>query len=96
MGVFMANDINVAGQGILDVNSDLDIDNLTSIECTLRPITRKSRTHTTHGTHLELNDSFSLNWSGYAAITGCLNNPNPTYGSVKTVSGSLDRTRRCC
>lgn len=77
--------VNVAGQGSLDLNSDLEIDNLTSIECTIRPITRKSRTH---GTHLELNDSLSLNWSGYAAITGCSGSPNPTYGTVTAVSGS--------
>lgn len=79
--------VNVAAQGLLDLDSDLDTDNLVSMDCTLRPIARKSHMHTTHGTYLELNDSLSLNWSGYAAITGC-SNPNPTYGSITAVSGT--------
>lgn len=80
--------VNVDGQGILDLKSDLDVDHLTPIECTIRPIVRKSCTHVTHGAHLELNDSLSLNWSGYAAFTGYLDIQNPTYGSVTDVSGT--------
>lgn len=82
---------NVNGQGIPNLNSDPDTDNLTSVECTIHPIVRKSCTHATHSTHcahLELNDSLSLNWSGYAAITGSSDSPNPTYGSVKSVFGT--------
>ncbi len=69
-----------------------DTDDFITIECTLRPIERKSHSPYQQLAHApmlqESTDSTSVNWSGYAAITGTSAQPNPTYDSVTEVSGS--------
>lgn len=69
-----------------------DADECTTIKCTLRSIERKTHSPDQQIAHTpmlqEASDSFSLNWSGYVAITGTSTNPNPTYNSVTRVSGS--------
>lgn len=66
-----------------DLNLDSEVDDCTLIECTLHPIQRKSYSMVQGETI-----SNSLNWSGYTAITGTSNAPNPTQDSVTHVSGS--------
>ena len=68
-----------------------DTDDFTTIECSLRFIERKSHSpyqHLAHTSMIQTTDSFSLNWSGYVAITGTSTYPNPTNDSVTRVSGS--------
>lgn len=82
---------NLIGEDLKELDAS-DTDDFTTMECTLRSIERKSHFPYQQFTHTqkiqESTDSFSLNWSGYAAITGTSTHPNPTYGSVTRVSGS--------
>lgn len=95
--------LNLFGQGagefnsqkldFISLNSDLDSDEdgFEELECSLRPIQRKSQSTCSefhHGAIIEGVDSKSLNWCGYAAITGKSEMPNPTINSVTQVSGS--------
>lgn len=75
-----------------DSELDSNADSLTSIECTVHPIERKAHSHgnqqVVNGLRIiEANDSSSLNWSGYVAITGTSEKPDPRYNSVSHISG---------
>lgn len=78
LSLFTALNIYGSTQG-----SGIHSDDLVRVKCSLRHIERRS------GSVIHANNaSTSVNWSGYAAITGTANDPDPTYGSVKDVSGT--------
>lgn len=95
--------LNISGQDIREFNTqksnfsllnsdfDSDEDDFAEIECSLFPIERKSHApcfQPVGASIVQTVNSNSLNWSGYAAITGKSKKPNPTFNSVTEVSGS--------